>query len=72
MAAFLSWVVSNVILAALLAALAFLAGRFLKNPHVSHGLWLLVLIKLLTPPLYVWETTWFRETKERSEQPVLP
>jgi beta-lactamase regulating signal transducer with metallopeptidase domain len=70
MAAFLSWVVSNVVLAGLLSALAFLAGRSFKSPHLSHGLWVLVLLKLLTPPIFVWETSWFQEPMAPSEESV--
>ena len=29
-----------------------LVGRFVKRPAVMHALWLLVLIKLVTPPLF--------------------
>ncbi len=67
MDAFLSWVVSNVVLAGLLAAVAFLAGRWFRNPHLVHGLWLLVLVKLVTPPVYVLETSWFREPQSASD-----
>jgi beta-lactamase regulating signal transducer with metallopeptidase domain len=43
-------IVSNTLAATLLAALAFAASR-LRQPALAHGLWLLVLIKLVTPPL---------------------
>jgi beta-lactamase regulating signal transducer with metallopeptidase domain len=42
---------SNTALAALLAALAALTCRFVRRPALAHGLWLLVLVKLLTPPV---------------------
>lgn len=61
MAAFWSWVLSNVILAGLLAVLVYSVSRCVRNPHVSHGLWLLVLIKLLTPPVYVLDVSWLQE-----------
>ncbi|MDB4503749.1 hypothetical protein N9108_07350, partial [Akkermansiaceae bacterium] len=35
-----------------LAILALLIGSKNKHPHISHLLWLLVLIKLITPPLF--------------------
>jgi beta-lactamase regulating signal transducer with metallopeptidase domain len=47
----LSWVVSNIVLALLLALAAWLVQRWLRWPAVAHILWMLVLVKLLTPPL---------------------
>lgn len=41
----------NLALAAPLAVAAWLAGRFLRRPAITHGLWVLVLLKLVTPPL---------------------
>ncbi len=41
----------NVAVASLLAAVAWAVGRSLRRPALTHGLWLLVFIKLLTPPL---------------------
>jgi beta-lactamase regulating signal transducer with metallopeptidase domain len=43
---------SNVAVALVLAALAYAAGRYGRRPALTHGLWLLVLLKLLTPPLF--------------------
>jgi beta-lactamase regulating signal transducer with metallopeptidase domain len=43
--------ISNVVLATALALIAYLAGRFTKRPHLSYLLWLLVLIKFVTPPI---------------------
>jgi beta-lactamase regulating signal transducer with metallopeptidase domain len=34
-----------------LAVVAVVVGRFCRRPAVMHGLWLLVLLKLITPPL---------------------
>jgi bla regulator protein blaR1 len=48
--AVLSWVVSNVILATLLALAAWVAQRRAR-PGVAHLLWVLALVKLVTPPL---------------------
>src|SRR5947208_12189399 len=47
----LSWIVSNVLLAALLALAACFMQRRLRRPAVAHVLWVLVLVKLVTPPL---------------------
>jgi beta-lactamase regulating signal transducer with metallopeptidase domain len=49
------WLAQNAVLAALLAVLVALAcrlGRF--RPAVRHALWLVVLLKLVTPPGLVW------------------
>ena len=43
--------ISNVILASGLALIAWVVSRFLKLPHLSYLLWLLVLVKLVTPPI---------------------
>jgi beta-lactamase regulating signal transducer with metallopeptidase domain len=42
---------SNAVAAAALALLAVLVGAVCRRPALAHGLWLLVLLKLLTPPL---------------------
>jgi bla regulator protein blaR1 len=47
----LSWVVSNVFLALLLALAAWFVQRGLRRPTIAHILWVLVLVKLVTPPL---------------------
>ena len=41
----------NALGATVLAALAAVMGRLCRRPALRHGLWLLVLLKLLTPPL---------------------
>lgn len=41
----------NAAVAAVLALLAFGVGRAVKSPSVRHAAWLLVLLKLVTPPL---------------------
>ena len=48
---FLSCIASNVLFAACLAVFATLLTRAWRNPHLAHALWLLVLIKLVTPPV---------------------
>src|SRR5436305_1835939 len=48
--AILVWLSGNTLFALLPAAAAFLAARR-RRPALAHALWLLVLLKLLTPPL---------------------
>src|SRR6266702_626727 len=43
---------ANAVCAGLLALLALAAGRVCRRPALLHGLWLLVLVKLVTPPLF--------------------
>jgi beta-lactamase regulating signal transducer with metallopeptidase domain len=43
-------VLINAVSATALAVLAAVAGRFVRRPAVVHALWVLVLLKLLTPP----------------------
>jgi len=43
---------SNLAMAAALAVVAVLVGRMFRRPALTHGLWLLVLVKLITPPLF--------------------
>ena len=42
---------TNAVMATVLAILAALASKLCRRPAVAHALWLLVLLKLLTPPL---------------------
>jgi len=51
MHAFWEIVASNALVVAVLAVLVALLGRFWKNPVGLHLLWVLVLLKLVTPPL---------------------
>ena len=49
------WVAQNVIIVAILAAVVSLICRGKRlSPAARHALWLVVLIKLVTPPLFVW------------------
>src|SRR5687768_14293722 len=51
----LLWLIENTLLSVPLAALAWLACRGLRlSPAVRHGLWLVVLLKLMSPPLFAW------------------
>lgn len=47
----ISCIISNVVLATLLALAAWLVQRWLRLPAVARILWVLVLVKLVTPPL---------------------
>jgi WD40 repeat protein/beta-lactamase regulating signal transducer with metallopeptidase domain len=42
---------ANAVVAALLAVVALAVGRYCRRPALLHSLWLLVLLKLVTPPL---------------------
>jgi len=55
----LTWIVSNIVLASLIAAAALIVQRRLHEPAVAHFLWVFVLVKLVTPPLIevpLWES----------------
>jgi WD40 repeat protein/beta-lactamase regulating signal transducer with metallopeptidase domain len=45
-------VLGNLFVAAVLALAATAAGRWGRRPAVTHVLWLLVLVKLVTPPVF--------------------
>src|SRR6266478_4283488 len=52
------WLVQNTFVAAVLAGVVALACRFAKpGPAVRHALWLVVLIKLMAPPIIYWPWT---------------
>lgn len=52
MDSFLNGVVSNTAFAGALALIAFGVQRTGRSPQFAHALWLLVLIKLVTPPVF--------------------
>jgi beta-lactamase regulating signal transducer with metallopeptidase domain len=52
MGSFLSDIVSNTAFAGALTLLAFGVQRIGRSPQLAHALWLLVLIKLVTPPVF--------------------
>ena len=54
-------VASNAVLVAVLAAGVALLGRIWKNPLCLHLLWVLVLLKLVTPPVVTIPTTLLAE-----------
>src|SRR5262245_55845577 len=45
-------VLSNALTATALAMLAVAVGLVCRRPALLHGLWILVLLKLVTPPIY--------------------
>lgn len=47
----LLWIISNVVLASLLALTAWFVQRKLQRPAIARILWVIVLVKLVTPPL---------------------
>ncbi len=49
---------ANAVCAGLLAVLAVVVGRCFRRPALTHCLWLLVLIKLVTPPLFALPLAW--------------
>jgi beta-lactamase regulating signal transducer with metallopeptidase domain len=49
MAAFLSFALINALVAIPLAILAWVVGRWFQRPALTHVLWVLVLLKLVTP-----------------------
>src|SRR5579884_1706432 len=51
---------SNAALATVLAAFVAVVTRFCRRPSMRHALWLLVLLKLITPPLVPLCVTWPR------------
>ena len=42
---------SNAVAAAFLAVLVAIIGRACRRPAVIHSLWLVVMLKLVTPPI---------------------
>jgi beta-lactamase regulating signal transducer with metallopeptidase domain len=54
----LSIALSNAVAAAVLALVAAITGAVCRRPALVHGLWLLVLLKLVTPPLVRIPVAW--------------
>jgi WD40 repeat protein/beta-lactamase regulating signal transducer with metallopeptidase domain len=57
---------ANAVCAAVLVVLAVLAERLVRRPALSHGLWLLVLLKLVTPPLLPLSLPWLPAEPRRA------
>src|SRR6516225_10513342 len=51
-------VLSNAVMACVLALLAAGVTYFVRRPALAHGLWLLVLLKLVTPPIIPLQISW--------------
>src|SRR5687767_2372792 len=69
------WMFQNVLIAAALAGLVWLICRIRwLSPAARHALWLIVLVKLITPPLVVWPwaipTDW--QATSGHVEPALP
>ncbi len=52
---------SNAVMAAAMAVVVFALTRFIRRPALVHTLWLLVLLKLVTPPLVYVPIPWLEE-----------
>lgn len=61
---------SNALAAAALAVLAALACRAWRRPALAHALWLLVLLKLLTPPVWTVPVAGLPPAREAPVPPV--
>src|SRR5690348_2642250 len=61
-------------MALVLALVAACVGRLCRRPALTHGLWLLVLLKLVTPPLFRVPVPWPEraELVTREEAAALP
>ena len=66
----LQFVVGNVLVAAPLALVAYLVQRSQRVPTVAHVLWLLVLVKLVTPPLLTLPVVPIPTTTEPAVVPI--
>ncbi len=55
---------ANAACAAVLAVLALAVGRWGRRPALTHCVWLLVLIKLVTPPLFPLPLAWLPAAPE--------
>ena len=70
MEAILRITLSNTLLAAVLALAAMAVSRIFRRPALSHALWLIVLLKLITPPL--WSIALPLMPAEKAHKPPLP
>ena len=57
-AGFLELALTNAALATLLAGVVWVIGRRCRRPQWMYGLWLLVLLKLVTPPVHSFQLMW--------------
>jgi beta-lactamase regulating signal transducer with metallopeptidase domain len=56
-------VLSNAVVAAVLAVVITILGRISRRPALVHSLWLLVLLKLLTPPIWPISLSWLARSE---------
>jgi WD40 repeat protein/beta-lactamase regulating signal transducer with metallopeptidase domain len=61
---------ANALCAAVLALFVWLVGRWCRRPAVLHTLWMLVLLKLVTPPLWPVSLAWLPGPTPVAEQPA--
>src|SRR3954469_20600394 len=61
---------ANALAAAVLALPALLIGRSRRRPALAHALWLLVLLKLVTPPLFNVNLPWLPAEPAPEAKPV--
>ena len=59
----------NALTALAIAPLAAWVGWRGRRPALAHGLWLLVLLKLVCPPLYTWSVAWPALSKAATSTP---
>ena len=69
MTAFVEAGLGNALVALVLAVVALVVGLACRRPAVAHALWLLVLIKLVTPPLMSVSLPWSEERVQIEEEP---
>lgn len=63
---------ANAVCAAFLAVPAYLVSRYGRRPALAHALWLLVLLKLITPPVVRPGLAWLPAAREASPVRALP
>jgi beta-lactamase regulating signal transducer with metallopeptidase domain len=64
---------TNAVMATALAVAAMTVGRLWRRPALTHALWLLVLLKLVTPPLVVIPIAWPEvPSADRDPPPAAP
>lgn len=71
MSALLAIALSNIAVGLGLAALALGVGRWSRRPALTHGVWLLFFVKLLTPPLFTIPVGWSQPKAQVQELPVV-
>jgi beta-lactamase regulating signal transducer with metallopeptidase domain len=62
----------NAVAAVPLAAIAFVASLICRRPAVRHGLWLLVLVKFIAPPLVAVPVPWMSDEAPVAVSPAAP